>query len=120
MSYQWNSKYSIETAIEVARKIDSGELSYRKAQQIYGIQAQGTVWKWVKNYRSGKLTLPPMLQEYTGEDTAEVLAYKLRISEESLKLANLHVETLKTVIDQAEKELKIDLRKKYFTQRSKK
>lgn len=113
-------KYSLELAIEVAEMVVSGQMTYRAAQKEYKIKSNGTVSKWVKYYREGRLILPPTSNDTSNMRDANALSIKLKIAEEKLSRANLEIDTLKTVISLAEREFEIDIRKKSFSQQSKK
>ena len=83
----------------------------------YGLPNAYILTNWIRIYKKtlekGAVTLPPM-QSQKRKDAA---ALKLRIKqlEKSLEKANVMIYGLNSMIDYAEKELKVPLRKKHGT-----
>jgi len=104
----------------------SGKLSYSEAKRVYGIKGQGTIRKWIKRYQEqiGKINLhsmdtndptPQSIQPGNQSDFDGDLQKKNQELEEALKMAKLKITALETMIDIAESELHIDIRKKSGT-----
>lgn len=104
---------------------------YRKLQAKYGI-SRTTICKWVQVYQ-GVHNLPPIdlqqkhyispmakkAQQQTTENEAALLQ-KIAALEKQLAHQELRAEVLDTLINVAEKQLSISIRKKPGTQQSKK
>jgi transposase-like protein len=107
---------------------------YRKLQAKYGL-SRTTICKWVQIYQ-GVHNLPPtdlqqkhyispmekkakQEQESTSENEAALL-HKIAALEKQLAHQELRAEVLDTLINVAEKQLNISIRKKPGTQQSKK
>lgn len=76
-----------------------------------------TLTNWIKVYKKklekGAITLAPM--EKKGKVKAEVLRQRIKQLEKSLEKANVMIYGLNAMIDYAEKELKVPVRKKRGT-----
>lgn len=103
-----------------------GNLSYSEARSAYGIKGQGTIPRWVKQYQnqtvSGNLHSMNVKDSNThginpeeGGDKSEDLQKKNHELEAALKMAKLKITALETLIDIAESDLNIDIRKKSGT-----
>lgn len=103
----------------------SGNLSYSEAKRVYAIQGQGTIRRWVKQYQEedGGINLHSMTIDSTSQNIqlegqpgdARNLQKKNEELEAALKMAKLKITALETMIDIAESELNIDIRKKSGT-----
>lgn len=87
--------------------------------EAYQLASVHTVQMWVSQYsgkiKEGLITLPAM----TEQEKEDLLALKKRVKdlEKSLEQANLLIYGLNSMIDYAEKELEIPIRKKRGTKR---
>ena len=83
----------------------------------YGLPNSYILTNWVRIYKrnleKGAVTLPPMQSHKTKNATA--LKQRITQLEKSLEKANVMIYGLNTMIDYAEKELKVPLRKKHGT-----
>jgi len=83
----------------------------------YGLPNVHILANWVRIYKktleSGAVTLPPMAPKKR-KDTA-ALKQRIKQLEKSLEKANVMIYGLNTMIDYAEKELKVPVRKKHGT-----
>lgn len=106
----------------ICLEVLTGKLSYAEARRTYGIKGQGTIRRWVKQYQE-QSNLPFMDQtNQNPQDTKvetssanEDLQKKARELDEALKMAKLKITALETMIDIAETELNIEIRKKSGT-----
>jgi transposase len=84
--------------------------------QLAGVQ---TVNNWVAKYRerikSGLVTLPPMNAKE--KESLQALKLRVRELEKALEHANVLIYGLNSMIDYAEKELEVPIRKKRGTKR---
>lgn len=114
------SKFDISFIRMVAQEYHTGDLSYSQLAKKYGISA-GQVRHWQSRYGSDHVeqsvvSFPSMTeQEQQAQDEL-----KKQIEELAKKLtyANLKITGLEMMIDIAEKELAIDIRKKSGTKPS--
>jgi|SRR3989338_9143735 len=90
----------------------TAEISYRKLGEKYGIDFR-LIHSWVMKYQ-GKMKIPkPKI-----EDQEEVkLPTDVKQLQAELRKAQLHNKLLNAIIDIAEDQLKIDIRKKSGTKR---
>lgn len=103
----------------VFRVLFGGEELSQVASDL-GIHSNYTLTHWIKSYQrkieTGLITLPAM----TTQQKQDLQALKQRNLEleQALQDANLMILTLNTMIEVAEKELKLSIRKKSGTKRS--
>jgi transposase len=114
------SEYSEGTKDEAIRRILLyGEDSVTVMQQL-GISDIYTVNNWINAYKKqvekGLVTLPAMKKEL--QDDPVAIKKRNKELEKALKEANLMILALNTMIDHAEKNLNISIRKKRGTRQS--
>jgi len=97
----------------------SGTISYRKLQAEYGFNI-ATIHSWVQNYRYGmsKPVIKKALKAQPSPAVEEVMPSDVKALQAELRKARLHTKVLSAVIDIAEEELGVDIRKKYGTRQS--
>jgi transposase len=110
----------IELKKKVAREIVSGKLSIEEAKKLYNIQNTYTLKAWCSKY-SCELEGPQPAEMEKNKPPHQLPDDSDRIKEleKALEEAKLKIVGLQTMIDVAEKELKIDIRKKPGTKQSK-
>ncbi len=92
----------------------SGGITYRKLGEKHGIDFR-TINSWVMKYKGKERNRnPKIVVENSTLDSVPVDVVKLQ---KELSTALLHAKLLNAMIDIAEKELKIDIRKKSGTKR---
>lgn len=99
-------KRTIVTAIEQSR------MSIKEAQIAYNIKSEKTIREWLSLFKLEKVEIciekaPPMAKKKT-----TVTASNTEALQEALQEAQLKIKALNTLIDVAEEQLKIDIRKK--------
>lgn len=114
------SEYSEDTKDEAIRRILLyGEDSVTVMQQL-GISDMYTINNWINAYKKqvekGLVTLPAMKKELQNDPDA--IKKRNKELEKALKEANLMILALNTMIDHAEKNLNISIRKKRGTRQS--
>lgn len=118
------NKYPNELKRKIAIDYLSGGYSHQILAEKNGLKNKGVVKEFVKWYKKQLLNLEtsidimPEEDEKTKEETPE--GKQLRELEEQLRLAQLKVEGLETMIDIAEEQFKIEIRKKSGAKPSKK
>jgi transposase-like protein len=102
----------------VARYL-TGTTSYRKLQAEYGFNI-ATLHSWVQQHRYGmsKPGIKKVLKAQPGEAREEAMPTDIKVLQAELRKARLHNKVLSAVIDIAEEELGVDIRKKYGTRQS--
>ena len=111
--------YTLSFKLQLVGEIERGELSTRQAQRTYGIQARSTVMLWLRKY--GKFDwenqtpshMPKSQEQKIMELEAKV---KLLEKQKALLEQQVHVADSKAIIfdmmiNLAEKEYQIDIRK---------
>lgn len=90
----------------------TGNTSYRKIGIKYGIDFR-LLHSWVMNYQGKKRKYTPKLKEQKAEEAP--LSDEVKQLQQELRKAQLHNKLLNAIIDIAEEQLKIDIRKKSGT-----
>ena len=114
------SKYSHSFRVQVARDYETGDLSYSQIAEKYGLPSRELPKWWVRCYRKKSeievISLPPM----TEEEEQEQKVLKKRISDLEKRLADAELRALAydTLIDVAEEQLGLEIRKKPGTKQS--
>jgi transposase-like protein len=103
----------------IAEEYLNGKLSIRKLGAKYGIDFR-TLHKWVQKYRGKhvkEVIVTPIQAPEPPAKPEEVLPTDVKALQEALRISKLQVELLNTIIDIAEEQLNIDIRKKSGTKR---
>jgi transposase len=96
----------------IVSAIDQGRMSIQDAQVAYKIKNEKTIREWLQQYKSEKVEICiekqlPMSKKKKEETTSQTAALQKALQEAELK-----IKALNTLIDVAEEQLKIDIRKK--------
>jgi transposase len=104
----------------VVRAIESG-MSFKEAQVAFNVGSRSLIKHWIKRFKeeNGELSSfnPPTMPK---KETSESSDTELRALQKALEEANLKIRALDTMIDIAEEQLKIDIRKKSGARQSSK
>ena len=118
MKNQKRQKFSEDFKKEVCLAVIGGKLSREAARRFYGIKGNSAVTNWIRNYESDKfvataidVNLPTMTQHE--RDKFEELKRKIAFLEEQLFNETHRAGLYKKMIEIAEDELNIPIRKKY-------
>jgi len=106
--------YSLAFKLQVVEGVEKGEYTYKQAQRKYGIQGRSTVLVWLRKH--GRLNWQkrnPMKNKLTP-------AEEIRKLKRELERVKKDKEILQVTIDVAERELGIEIRKKYLAKLSNK
>jgi transposase len=113
-------QYSEEIKEAVAFRVLFGGEDAKQIMQELGIHSIQTIHHWVASYQQkieqGLISLPAMNEKQ--KQNVEALKQRNKDLEKALQDANLMILALHTMIDIAEKDLKISIRKKSGTKRS--
>ena|SRR6185295_664420 len=113
--------YGYDEAIKsrVCFDILNGELSFKEARQKYRVKGEGTLYRWIEAYKKqvsiSKLQVMDATNpsaENANANQNEELVKKNQELQAALEMAKLKITALETMIDIAESELNIDIRKK--------
>jgi transposase-like protein len=114
-------RYSMSFKRKVVEEIESGKYSIGECQRIYDIRGGSTINRWLK--KLGREHLLPRVVRIEMKDEQEKikeLERQKRELESALAQAHLKIVSLETMIDIAEEQLGIDIKKKSVTRASKK
>lgn len=106
--------YSLAFKLQVLEEVEKGEHTYKQAQRKYGIQGSSTVLVWLRKH--GRLNWQkrnPMKNKLTPTE-------EIRNLKRELERAKKDKEILQVAIEVAERELGIEIRKKYLAKLSNK
>ena len=112
-SYHQNrkKKRSLSERDGIAREIVWGHISVEDAMLKYKLEYRDTVTLWVRSYkRRQQELLAPLLM---GSLPGEIGTPSADGSTADLKLAELKIRALETMLDIASKEFQVDIRKKF-------
>jgi transposase len=121
--------YSEEFKLKVVQEVLSGQLTKAQANRKYGIKGSSRILDWIKKHgnKFGKVKNNSYIEAdnsflMTESDNTELELIKQENDKlkKELSFASMRVIALETLIDVAEKELKINLRKKCSTKQSRK
>lgn len=116
---QYN-RYSVQLKRKIAKEYLSGSASYGILAEEHGLKNKDVVKEFVKWYKRQNPELEKMDLEKEKSDQDPDQAARIKKLEAALRLSELKVEMLETMIDQAEQILSIEIRKKSGTNQSKK
>jgi transposase len=107
----------IELKRSVIRAIQSGRLSVKEAQRTYGIKTVKTINSWIQQFNQENTELAivnegEMKKKKPVEGNSTDNNQNIKALQKALEEAQLKVAALNTLIDVAEEQLKINIRKK--------
>lgn len=102
--------YSDDFKMQVVQEVLHGEISKEEARRKYGIGGKSTVLKWIRKFEG---SCPKILfMSEKKEKTVEQLKNEIEQLNRQLNYEKLKSKVLDTMIDIAESEFKIPIRKK--------
>lgn len=110
-----NSKTTTEQEAIIAEYL-LGEKSYRQLGIKHSIDFR-LIHYWVTKFKGKPVRKQKSRKENLQNQATELLPTDVRLLQEELRKSKLHVELLNTMIDIAEDQLKISIRKKSGTKR---
>jgi transposase len=118
--------YPMSLKLQVVQEVESGQLSMRRAQKIYGIQGNMTVNNWLKKYGTFDWeSRTPSIMPKSQEQKIMELEQKVKLLEKQKAFLERQVETadkkaviFDMMISLAEKEYNIPIRKKCSPEQS--
>lgn len=94
----------------ISREIESGKISAKEAIELFSIKT-GTIYDWVDRYSLGKEVSLAIMTPQEKQEKA-LLEKRIKELEKALDYAKLKNIAVETMIDIAEKQFKISIRKK--------
>ena len=115
--------YSQDFKWRVVQEVVSGKISKEEARRVYGIRGKCTVLYWMRqfsgiaDYRNGGevLSLAPTLNQMKEKTEQE---QRIKELEEELKRERVRADLWQKMVELAEDQLKLDIRKKYGAKQS--
>lgn len=115
--------YSYQFKLQVVEEIEAGQLSIRGSLRKYGIQSHRTVQVWLdkygtldRKYKHERMREQSPEQEIMAlRQEVALLKKQKKVLEQQADLSNRKAAFFDLMVDIAEEELSIDIRKKYAT-----
>lgn len=111
-------KFDATTRRKIVEELLSGTILISHLQKKYNIGGCGTIMRWVKEFQTEDQNLVSSVVENAKEKANRSNEKSTRDLEAELKLAKLKITALETMIDIAEEQFKIEIRKKSGTKPS--
>jgi transposase len=109
--------YTIGFKLVVVSQVEKGDMTYKQAQRIYGIQGRSTVLVWLRKY--GNLNwYKPREKTMQSPRAKETPSQKIKRLEKELEDERIKNMVLNEMIDISDKQYGTSIRKKYYTQQS--
>ena len=117
------TRYSQAFKLQVVEEVLRGDITKEQARRKYGISSKSGVLNWMRKFGvSSYKQIPDCFVRMQEEENMDKTALEKRVKEleRALEDAQLKAEGYSRMIDIAERELKISIRKKLSTKQSKK
>lgn len=115
------TRYSQAFKLQVVEEVLRGELTKEQARRKYGMRSKSGVLNWMRKFGvSGSRQIPESFKSMKEEESTNQPDLEKRVKEleRALEDAKLKAEGYSRMIDIAERELKITIRKKSSTKQS--
>ena len=110
--------YNLGFKLSVVSQVEKGEMTYKQAQVVYGIQGRSTVLVWLRKH--GTLDWSnPYIHHMLNPKQKESPAQKIKRLEKSLADEKLRNKILNRMIDISDKQYGTGIRKKLSPKQSK-
>ena len=108
--------YSSEFKNNVVSEVLSGKYGKDEAKRVYGIKGKSTVLRWIRKFESQEVRPIIMTKiKPSSELSREEALAKVTELEKALRVSEIKAAGYSMMIDIAEKELKVPIRKKLDT-----
>ena len=104
--------YTLAFKLQVIEEVEKGNWTYKQAQKRYGIQGRSTVLVWLRKHGTLDWTLPK-LRTLSATEKEKTPEQRIKELETALEAEQMKTLFLTTVIDIAEKQYGMVIRKKY-------
>lgn len=110
--------YNLGFKLSVVSQVEKGEITYKQAQKLYGIQGRSTVLVWLRKH--GKLDWgnPITRSMKSPKRTEETPAQKIKRLERELEDEKIKNSIMNSMIDVFDKQYGAGLRKKFLSKQS--
>jgi len=109
--------YNMGFKLSVIAQVEQGEMTYKQAQRIYGIQGRSTVLVWLRKH--GNLDWSkPQIHFMPSPQRKETPAQKIKRLEKELADERIRNKILNTMIDISDQQFGTAIRKKYLAKQS--
>ena len=111
-------RYSVEFKKEMVNLFESGKFSVRELEKLYGV-GNPAIYRWIHKYSTvnEKGVRIVEMKDSTTKKLKE-LANKVKQLEQIVGQKQIQIDVLETMIDIANQEFDIDIKKKYSTSQS--
>ena len=106
--------YTMGFKLQVVAAVEKGDMTYKQAQQIYGIQGRSTVLEWLRKHGKFDWNQPVRLAMPNTPKAKETPAQKIKRLERELEDEQLRNRLLNEAVDILDAEYGTGLRKKYI------
>ncbi len=118
------SSYTKEFKWRVVEEVLSGRLNKEAARIAYGIKSKCAILYWMRQYSGNSdyrkaHTAPKDLSSMAQSKEQQELQERIKQLEEELRRANLRADLFQKMVEVAEDQLKINIKKKFGAQPSK-
>ena len=114
-------QYTEPFKLHVVGEVESGKISQSDAMRKYGILGHSTILKWRRKYGNGgtNCRIIPRGHKMEKQDREVLhLENEIKALKQELEDARIKNVVLETLVDVAERELSVPIRKKYGAKRS--
>jgi transposase-like protein len=102
--------YNMAFKLAVISRVEKGEMTYKQAQSVYGIQGRSTVLVWLRKYGNLDWSKPNLLFMSKSKETPAQIIKRL---EKELADERLKNKILNTMIDISDNQYGTQIRKKF-------
>jgi transposase len=123
VNYQQNIKRKSFSNLQkrtVVTAIEQGRMSIKEAQTAYGVKNEKIIRNWLTQYKTEKVEICIITEPVMAKKSKPISAAQAEALQKTLEEAELKIKALNTLIDVAEEQLKIDIRKKSGAKQSSK
>jgi len=107
--------YNLAFKLAVVSQVEKGEMTYKQAQKLYGIQGKSTVLVWLRKHGNLNWQKPNV---HTMTTLKETPAQKIKRLEKELEDERLKNLILNEMIDISDQQYGTSIRKKYLPKQS--
>jgi|UniRef100_A6VV20 transposase-like protein len=106
--------YTMGFKLQIVMAVEKGDMTYKQAQKIYGIQGRSTVLTWLRKHGKMDWSTKVRLPMSKSPKVKETPAQTIKRLERELEDERLRNRLLNTVVDILDTEHGMNLRKKYI------
>lgn len=107
--------YNLGFKLAVISQVEKGDMTYKQAQKLYGIQGRSTVLVWLRKHGNLDWNKP---KNFMSPQAKETPSQTIKRLEKALADERLKNEVLNTMIDISDQQYGTSIRKKYLPKQS--